>query len=178
MARETLILLGVRPEGEWGREELRRRCAGAALWRREHPNGRIIACGGQTGSLPVSEAAEMKRRLIGMGVPETDIIMEDSSRITRENLTNALALLDGAGRESLYLATSDYHMPRALLTLRRCGGRARAYRVRIPMSADKVRKLLLEPLYTIDLLMGHQDVGARRPAWTRAIMRLLRQDKP
>ena len=178
MARETLILLGVRPEGEWGREELRRRCEGAARWYGAHPHGQIIACGGQTGSLPVSEAAEMKRSLIGMGVPETDIIIEDSSRITRENLTNALALLDDADRESLYLATSDYHMPRALLTLRRCGGRAKAHRVRIPPSADKVRKLLLEPLYTIDLLMGHQDAGARRPAWTRAIMRLLRQDKP
>lgn len=178
MARETLILLGLRPENEQGREELRLRCKGAALWHRNHPHGRIIACGGQTGSLPVSEAAEMKRHLIGMGVPETDIIMEDSSRITRENLTNALALLDGADEESLYLATSDYHMPRALLTLRRCGGRARAHRVRIPMSVGKLRKMLLEPLYTIDLLMGHQDEGARRPAWTRAIMRLLRQDKP
>ena len=178
MARETLILLGIRPENEQNREELRRRCEGAALWRRSHPHGRIIACGGQTGGLPVSEAAEMKRSLIGMGVPETDIIMEDSSRITRENLTNALALLDDADRESLYLATSDYHMPRALLTLRRCGGRAKAHRVRIPPSGDKLRKMFFELLYTVDLLMGHQDAGARRPAWTRAIMRLLRQNKP
>lgn len=178
MARETLILLGIRPESTWNREELWRRCEGAVDWRRSHPHGRIIACGGQTGSLSVSEAAEIKRHLIGMGVPETDIIIEDSSRITRENLTNALALLNDADRESLYLATSDYHMPRALLTLRRCGGRAKAYRVRIPLSADKVRKLLLEPLYMVDLLMGHQDAGARRPGWTRAIMHLLHQDKP
>ena len=178
MAKETLILLGIRPETEQDREELQRRCEGAAAWKRNHPHGQIITCGGQTGSLPVSEAAEMKRQLIGMGVSETDIIIEDSSRITRENLTNALALLDDADGGSLYLATSDYHMPRALLTLRRCGGRAKACRVRIPMSADKLRKMLLEPLYTVDLLMGHQDAGARRPGWTRAIMRLLHQDKP
>ncbi|MCI5546190.1 MAG: YdcF family protein [Clostridiales bacterium] len=178
MARETLILLGICPRSDRDREELRRRCAGAARWYGAHPHGQIIACGGATGDLPVSEAAEMKRSLIGMGVPETDIIMEDSSRITRENLTNALALLDDADRESLYLATSDYHMPRALLTLRRCGGRARAYRVRILPSGDKLRKMFFELLYTVDLLMGHQDAGARRPAWTRAIMRLLRQDKP
>ncbi len=120
----------------------------------------------------------MKRLLIGMGVPEKDIVIEDSSRITRENLTNALALLDDADREELYLATSDYHMPRALLTLRRCGGRAKAYRIKIPMTADKLRKIFFEPLYTLDLLMGHQDVGARRPDWTRTIMRILHQNKP
>ena len=120
----------------------------------------------------------MKRQLISMGVPESAIMIEDSSRITRENLTNALALLDNAEKEDLYLATSDYHMPRALLTLRRCGGRAKALRIRLPMSVGKLRKILMELLYTVDLLMGHQDAGVCRPKWTKIIMRLLHQDKP
>ena len=178
MASETLILLGIQLGNKKDCEEMQRRCEGAAAWLRRHPDGRIVACGGRTGRSDTSEAAEMKRRLIALGISRERIILEDSSRITRENLTNALSMLANDEKGRLYLATSDYHMPRALLTLRRCGGSAKACCVRIPFSADKLRKMLIEPLYTIDLLMGHQDAGARRPAWTRAIMRFLHQDKP
>jgi len=53
------------------------------------------------------------------GVPEEIIHLEDRSRITIENVRNAVALL-GEGKR-VALVTSDYHVERALDDCRRAG---------------------------------------------------------
>ncbi len=178
MPHETILLLGIKPESAEDAREMRMRCEGAVACLALYPQARVIVCGGQTGALPVTEAEAMRLILSSLGVSPERIVLEDASVMTMENIVNALSLLDEAQRQNLWLVTSDYHMPRARLTLKRCGFRARSYCVKTPLSLGKIRKLLFEGMYTIDLLLGYQDPKARRPAWTRALMRLLGQNKP
>ena len=177
MEKQIIILLGAKLENGEATREMADRCACAFQRYRLLPKARILACGGITDGSGVSEASVMKRLLTGRGVPDEDIIIEDKSRMTAENIVNALKILSESERQSLLLVTSDYHMARAQLTLRRFGAHAIGCPVRTPMP-QRLRKAVLEPLFIVDLLMGNQDPGARRPSWTRMIMRLLGQDKP
>ena len=62
---------------------------------------------------PVSEAAAMREYLAANGVPDGDLLPEDSSFNTRQNLLNAKKLLPEGVRRVL-IVTSNYHLPRAL----------------------------------------------------------------
>lgn len=62
-----------------------------------------------------SEANVMKRYLLSKGVPEEDIVVEDKSRDTYENMKNSLDLIKGEVGEdgTIILVTSDFHQKRA-----------------------------------------------------------------
>ena len=74
---------------------------------------RIVVCGAQGTGEPVTEAQAMRDYLAANGVAESDILMEDSSFNTRQNLQNAKKLL-AADSPRVLIVTSDYHLPRAL----------------------------------------------------------------
>lgn len=177
MPKNTILLLGISPENAADIRDMHRRCEAAAGCWHSHPEARIIACGGRTMPGHDSEAKEMQRILQSLGVPKAEIICEDASIMTMENIENALLLTNKEERGTLWLVTSDYHMLRALWTLKKCGACARQWPAHTPFSRDKLKKLVLEVLYTIDLLLGYQDKGARRPAWTKALMRLMHLNK-
>ena len=61
----------------------------------------------------------MREMLVARGVPAEIIHLEDRSRITIENVRNAVALL-GEGKR-VALVTSDYHVERALQDCARAG---------------------------------------------------------
>ena len=64
----------------------------------------------------------MKRYLLGKGIPESDIILEDASKTTLENLKFSKQILDGIdGRKNTALVTSNYHVYRALRYCRKIG---------------------------------------------------------
>ena len=79
---------------------------------------RIIISGGnwQIGDTGrPSEASVVRELLLSLGVPATDIIIEEKSRTTRENFLFTDALLRQLGLEGpLALVTSATHMPRAM----------------------------------------------------------------
>ena len=56
----------------------------------------------------------MKAYLTGLGVPENQVLVDDTSFNTRQNLENAAALLQNSGVETVLIVTSDYHLPRAM----------------------------------------------------------------
>ena len=57
----------------------------------------------------------MRRYLISKGIPESDIILEDRSATTFENLKNSKDIIDSTeGRKYTALVTSNYHVYRAL----------------------------------------------------------------
>ena len=58
------------------------------------------------------EAYEMKEYLINKGIPEEDIIVEDKSRNTKENMINSLKLIDSY--DKVIIITSDFHLNRAI----------------------------------------------------------------
>ena len=82
----------------------------------------LIPSGGQGGDETVSEAEAMAEYMRDKGVPESDILLEDQSGTTLENLKNCKAIIDAReGRKYTALVTSNYHVYRALRYCRKIG---------------------------------------------------------
>ena len=82
----------------------------------------LIPSGGKGSDESISEAEAMKRYLLEKGIPESDIILEDQSTTTFENLRFSKVIIDSReGRKYTALVTSNYHVYRALRYCRRVG---------------------------------------------------------
>lgn len=93
-----------------------------AVYRMDPTPTKIIPSGGQGADESVSEAEAMKRYLIKEGVPEEDIIIEDRSTTTLENIRYSKAIIDSDGPDKYTaLVTSNYHVYRALRYAKKCG---------------------------------------------------------
>ena len=68
-----------------------------------------------------AEAYYTKQILIEWGVPASAIIVEGVSRNTYQNALEAAKILRKRKLETILLATSSFHMPRALATFRKTG---------------------------------------------------------
>lgn len=84
---------------------------------------RIIATGGKGPGLEnrediASEAVTMRQMLVDLGVPASAVVLEESSRTTRENAEFTKSLASG---ERVALVTSAFHMPRAYAAFRSAG---------------------------------------------------------
>lgn len=83
---------------------------------------KLVPSGGQGKDEIVSEARAMKDYLLSRGIPESDIIMEDKSTTTLENLRFSKEILDAReGRKYTALVSSNYHVYRALRYCRKIG---------------------------------------------------------
>ena len=83
---------------------------------------KLIPSGGKGSDESLSEAEAMKRYLLEQGIPEDDIILEDRSATTLENLRFSKEIIDSReGRKYTALVTSNYHVYRALRYCRRVG---------------------------------------------------------
>jgi len=87
--------------------------------------GKIVLCGGKLRDFPdgiYSEAEHMRQAALDLGVSEEDIIVENRSQNTVENLLFALAELEKTlGLDeirSVLLVTTAYHMRRSLAIAR------------------------------------------------------------
>lgn len=82
----------------------------------------LVPSGGQGDDEVRSEAAAMGEYLATQGVPADDLLLEDRSTTTRENIERSTVLLRDAGRPGpLMLVTSDYHVLRTASLARRLG---------------------------------------------------------
>ncbi|WP_369138755.1 YdcF family protein [Modestobacter versicolor] len=87
----------------------------------------IVPSGGQGPGEPRAEGAAMAEWLRRHDVADEDVIVEDRSRTTQENLRFSARLLEQRGVPEPYLiVTSNYHAPRAALLARRSGIDAQA----------------------------------------------------
>ena len=111
---QAIIVLGaqVNPDGSLS-VQLQWRLDKALELYRAYPQ-RIVVCGAQGTGEPVTEAQAMRDYLAANGVAENDILMEDSSFNTRQNLQNAKKLL-AADSPRVLIVTSDYHLPLSCL---------------------------------------------------------------
>ena len=102
---------------------LRERIDKAILVYRSDPSPTIlIPSGGKGPDEKVSEAEAMKSYLLEQGIPESDIIPEDRSATTMENLQFSKEIIDSReGRKYTALVTSNYHVYRALRYCRKAG---------------------------------------------------------
>lgn len=117
---DAILILGHRLEkdGKPSDDQIRRVNCAVEHWKQIN-EPLIMPCGGLTPGQTQTEAEVMRDLLIARGVPAEKIRLEDRSRITIENVRNAVALL-GEGKR-VALVTSDYHVERALDDCRRAG---------------------------------------------------------
>lgn len=121
-APEIMVLFGcqVKP---WGPSTLLRDRLDAALdYLADHPDMRVVVTGGKGDDEHISEAQCMYDYLTEHGVPGENILMEDQSRNTWQNISNTRALLgelfDSGAVEptgNYLLVSSDFHLVRIRL---------------------------------------------------------------
>ena len=111
---DAIIVLGaqVKPDGTLSLQLQWRVDAAAKAWRERQSI--IVVCGAQGSNEPATEASVMKAELIRQGVPEEYILMDEESFNTRQNIANAVKLLEGRDVQRVLVVTSDYHLPRAM----------------------------------------------------------------
>ena len=80
----------------------------------------IVVTGARGADEPASEASVMRNWLAARGVAPENILMDETSFNTKENLKNAVRLLP-PGTLDILIVTSDYHLPRALQVARDLG---------------------------------------------------------
>ena len=111
---DAMIVLGaqVKPDGTPSLQLQWRIDAAAKAWKER--NSLIVVCGAQGVGEPATEASVMKSELMKQGVPGEYILMDDQSFNTRQNIGNAVALLEGHDVKHVLVVTSDYHLARAM----------------------------------------------------------------
>lgn len=74
----------------------------------------IVVCGGQGADEPRPEGEAMAEYLQQHGIPEEKILVDSASSNTRQNIRNAVKLLQTSGAKKVLVVTSAYHLTRAL----------------------------------------------------------------
>ena len=129
--RDFLIILGcaIRKDGT-PTPLLRDRLDRAIAFRNEQlkKSGKpltFVTSGGQGGDEVISESAAMKRYLLEKGIPGSQILEEDQSTSTFENMKFSKAKIDALNPEAkIAFATTNYHVFRSGLYARRVKMRA------------------------------------------------------
>lgn len=83
-----------------------------------------------------SNAEAMKRQALDAGVPEEDILIDETSETTKENAVNTIELFDKHKIKSVILVTSAYHQRRAGLEFGHRAGAAIKI-INHPVTSDK-----------------------------------------
>lgn len=81
----------------------------------------ILISGGRYSSVEVPEAHALRETLELLGVPESAILIEDTSKTTYENAVNSAPMLIAANHRHILLVTSAVHMKRSLALFRAQG---------------------------------------------------------
>jgi uncharacterized SAM-binding protein YcdF (DUF218 family) len=113
---QVMVILGCQVKS-WGPSELLQDRLDTALsYLETHPDMTIVVSGGQGADEPTSEAQAMYDYLTENGVDGEQILLEDTSRNTWQNLTYTLALLkeqdEGEKAGQVLVVSSGFHLSR------------------------------------------------------------------
>lgn len=145
---DAVIVLGAATyDGEVSPVYRERLNHGAVLYEQGYVK-KLIVTGGRGEGNEQSDAYAAKQYLVDQGIPETDILLEEESSITQENLENAKKLMDENGYEKALVVSDPLHMKRAMLLAEDTGMQAysspttttmyRSLRTKIPFLAREV----------------------------------------
>jgi uncharacterized SAM-binding protein YcdF (DUF218 family) len=113
---DCVLVLGCGIRGEKVLTTLQYRLDKCLEYLQHNPEALVVVSGGQDKKNAISEAAAMKRYLVSKGVDAAQIVEEDQSKNTRQNMQFSRTLLNSrliAGNYSVVCITSDYHAYRA-----------------------------------------------------------------
>ncbi len=112
---DAAIVLGA---AVWGNEVspvFRERINHAIALYRNGKVRKIILTGGRGNRDELTEAAEARQFTIRNGIPERDILIEERSHTTYENLVNAKQVADANGLKKVLIVSDPMHMKRAVV---------------------------------------------------------------
>ncbi len=110
---DYIIVLGAQVKEKGPSAALKFRLDTAYDYLIENENTICIVSGGQGANEPYSEAQGMHDYLIGKGIPEERIIMEDKSTDTSENIAFSSKFLD-MENDSVGIVTNNFHVFRGV----------------------------------------------------------------
>ncbi len=164
---DAILLLGLKNHSDGSMpSELLGRVRTAFLCYQKGLAPLIVACGGQTENTPVSEAEVMKNALVQMGVQEKDVLLEDKSLYTIQNIQNAYSILrdpTSSKKPHVLIVTSDYHVFRAKVMARSEGFKASGVGYQMKKDSEYFMKRKLERLFLINFLMGWETGKRKQP---------------
>jgi uncharacterized SAM-binding protein YcdF (DUF218 family) len=149
---EIMVIFGcqVKP---WGPSILLQDRLDTALdYLEDHPDMTVVVSGGQGDDEHISEAQCMYDYLTEHGVDGGQILLEDQSRNTRQNIDKTLALLAERGYDvtaDMLLVSNDFHLTRIkMLWARAAGTSEHASTLAAPVShvPSRVQMFFREPL--------------------------------
>lgn len=82
---------------------------------------KMILTGGVGEGNEYSDAYMAKQYVVGLGVPEEAVLLEEKSTITQENLENAKELMDSCSYRTAIIVSDPLHMKRSMLIAEDCG---------------------------------------------------------
>lgn len=152
-ATATVLVLGSKVSGDVPSADLRVRILTASAYLKAHPKAVCIACGGRGRGENRTEAEVIREGLEDLGIDPSRVYPENRSASTRENIGNALKMIDQNGlNRTLAVVTDEYHEYRACSIARRLGVPALAVPARTPwyiLSACWARELLALSAYLL-----------------------------
>lgn len=128
---DYLVILGAGLNGDKLSLSLLKRMEKSVEYLKLHPDSTVVVSGGQGLNETISEAEAMKRYLVSQGIKEEQIIKEDKSTNTMENLKFTKNKLDEInkkeGNYEITIVTSGFHMFRSKSLAARNGFKAYGY---------------------------------------------------
>ncbi|MDO4792245.1 MAG: YdcF family protein [Buchananella hordeovulneris] len=106
---DSVVVLGAGLVGERPSRALAQRLDRAVAFWQERPHLQIVVSGGQGPDEVIAEAEAMSRYLQRKGVPAANILKEDKSTSTQENLAFSRPLLEERGLTHPAVVTNSFH---------------------------------------------------------------------
>ena len=120
----AMVILGCQIH-DWGPSVmLQDRLDKALDYLEDHPDTIVVVSGGQGRGEPTSEAEGMAGYLESHGIPRENMILEDQSHNTHQNLTYSAQQLSEAGvdvKEGVVIVSNGFHLTRARMLAGRAG---------------------------------------------------------
>lgn len=119
---DALIILGAKVYGMKPSRSLRYRLDRALVYLKKHPETLVVVSGGQGDDEDVPEAFAMRDYLVKKGYDKENIVTEEESTSTWENLLFSKTILDERlGDYKAMVVSNDYHLYRARMLAERMG---------------------------------------------------------
>lgn len=116
---DYIIVLGAQMR-DWGPSVVYKfRLDAAAEYLNSNPETVVIVTGGQGANESISEGEGGKAYLMEQGIPEDRILVERESLDTKQNINNALDLIDDDSSTKIGIVTNNFHLFRGTLLAKR-----------------------------------------------------------
>lgn len=133
---DVLLILGARVRGEHISLSLKNRLDEGLAYLQRFPDTPVVVSGGKGAGEDITEAEAMKRYLIAKGIPSKQILKEDRSTNTFENILFSKQLLQSKSelsKSAIMIVTSDFHMYRAKMLAGRADLQVYGYPAKTPL---------------------------------------------